>query len=253
MQFAWTVPSVRDRVVQTALRSVIEPIFEQDFAEHRYGFRPGRGCKDALRRVDALLRAGHTYVVDVDLQSYFDSIPWEPLMAGLRAKVADGRVLTLIESFLTQGVMDGLDDLSTPPKRVSTFWATTFRKASAGRGTRALSDSRTRFGPRLRASTGKAWISSSLAERFLCGAWVVQHGSSPCCAPSICSAVNHRLESRVRENRLHGSEGGEAGSTGLPYPYRLSRVSIDASVIAGRSPTYGAERMAWATCTASTV
>lgn len=104
------IPSVRDRVVQTALRSVIEPIFERDFAEHSYGFRPGRGCKDALRRVDGLLKAGYTYVVDVDLQSYFDTIPWEPLMARLRAKVADGRVLTLIESFLTQGVMDGLDE-----------------------------------------------------------------------------------------------------------------------------------------------
>jgi RNA-directed DNA polymerase len=104
------IPSVRDRVVQTALRSVIEPIFERDFAEHSYGFRPGRGCKDALRRVDALLKAGYTHVVDVDLQSYFDSIPWMPLMARLRAQVADGRVLALIESFLTQGVMDGLEE-----------------------------------------------------------------------------------------------------------------------------------------------
>lgn len=103
------IPSVRDRVVQAALRSVIEPIFERDFAEQSYGFRPGRGCKDALRRVDALLKAGYTHVVDVDLKSYFDTIPHDPLMARIRAKVADGRVLTLIESFLTQGVMDGLD------------------------------------------------------------------------------------------------------------------------------------------------
>lgn len=104
------IPSVRDRVVQTALRSVIGPIFERDFAEHSYGFRPGRGCKDALRCVDALLKAGYTYVVDVDLQSYFDTIPHKPLMTRVRAKVADGRVLTLIESFLTQGVMDGLEE-----------------------------------------------------------------------------------------------------------------------------------------------
>ena len=60
---------------------------------------------------------------------------------------------------------------------------------------------------------------SSPAERFRCRAWVVQHGGSPCSGPSIRDAVNHRLESRMRENRLHGSEGGEAGSTGLPYPY----------------------------------
>jgi len=104
------IPSVRDRVVQTALRNVLEPIFERDFAEHSYGFRPGRGCKDALRRVDALLKAGYTYVVDVDLRSYFDTIPHEPLMDRVAAKVADGRVLTLIESFLTQRVMDGLEE-----------------------------------------------------------------------------------------------------------------------------------------------
>jgi len=104
------IPSVRDRVVQTALRNVLEPIFERDFAEHSYGFRPGRGCKDALRRVDALLKTGHTYVVDVDLRSYFDTIPHEPLMDRVRAKVADGRVLTLIESFLTQRVMDGWEE-----------------------------------------------------------------------------------------------------------------------------------------------
>ncbi len=104
------IPSVRDRVAQAALRSAIEPIFERDFAEHSYGFRPGRGCKNALRRVNALLKAGYTYVVDVDLQSYFDTIPHKPLMARVRAKVADGRVLTLIEFFLTQGVMDGLEE-----------------------------------------------------------------------------------------------------------------------------------------------
>jgi RNA-directed DNA polymerase len=103
------IPTVRDRVVQTALRNVIEPIFERDFAEHSYGFRPGRGCKDALRRVDELLQAGYTHVVDVDLQSYFDTIPWTPLMDRLRTKIADGPVLQLIESFLTQGVMDGLE------------------------------------------------------------------------------------------------------------------------------------------------
>lgn len=102
------IPTVRDRVVQTALRAVIEPIFERDFAEHSYGFRPGRGCKDALRRVDALLRAGYVHVVDVDFKSYFDTIPHEKLMKLVRTKIADGRVLRLIESFLTQGVLEGL-------------------------------------------------------------------------------------------------------------------------------------------------
>ncbi len=104
------IPTVRDRVVQTALRMVLEPIFEYEFAEHSYGFRPGRGCKDALRRVDELLKAGYTYIVDADLKSYFDTIPHDRLMAQVGQKVSDGRVLNLIEAFLQQGVMDGLQE-----------------------------------------------------------------------------------------------------------------------------------------------
>ena len=100
------VPTVRDRVVQTALRSVLEPIFERDFAEHSYGFRPRRSCRNALRRVNALLKAGYTWVVDADLKSYFDTVPHKPLSARVRKKVADGRVLDLISSFLTQEVME---------------------------------------------------------------------------------------------------------------------------------------------------
>lgn len=103
------IPTVRDRVVQTALLHVLEPIFEKEFATHSYGFRPGRGCKDALRRVDELLRNGYRYVVDADLKSYFDTIPHEKLMGRVRERVADGRVLKLVEAFLTQGVMEGLD------------------------------------------------------------------------------------------------------------------------------------------------
>ena len=103
------IPTVRDRIVQTALRNVMEPILEREFAEHSYGFRPNRGCKDALRRVDLLLQAGYTHVVDADLKSYFDTIPHQPLMERIGHKIADGRVRKLIEVFLTQGVMDGLD------------------------------------------------------------------------------------------------------------------------------------------------
>jgi len=102
------IPTVRDRVVQTALRTVIEPIFENEFAEQSYGFRPGRGCKDALRRVDELLKAGYTYIVDADLKSYFDTIPHDRLMTLVGQKVSDSRVLSLIEAFLKQGVLDGL-------------------------------------------------------------------------------------------------------------------------------------------------
>ncbi len=100
------IPTVRDRVAQTALRHVLEPIFERDFAVHSYGFRPHRGCKDALRRVDALLTQGYTWVVDADLKSYFDTIPHEALMGRVRSKVADGRVLTLIGAYLKQAVLE---------------------------------------------------------------------------------------------------------------------------------------------------
>jgi len=100
------IPAVRDRIVQGALRHVLEPIFERDMAEHSYGFRPGRGAKDALRRVDTLLKAGHDWVVDADLKSYFDTIPHERLMALVKQRVADGRVLALVESFLRAGVLE---------------------------------------------------------------------------------------------------------------------------------------------------
>lgn len=103
------IPTVTDRIVQTAMRMVIEPIFEKCFAEHSYGFRPGRGCKDALRRVDELLKAGRTHVVDVDVRGYFDSIPHDRLLALVREHLADGRVLGLIEGFLKQGVMEGTE------------------------------------------------------------------------------------------------------------------------------------------------
>src|SRR5437016_3788508 len=82
------IPTVRDRVVQGAVRHVLEPIFEREFAEHSYGFRPRRGCKDALRRVDHLLKEGYVYVVDADLKSYFDTIPHGPLMDRVRERVA---------------------------------------------------------------------------------------------------------------------------------------------------------------------
>jgi RNA-directed DNA polymerase len=104
------IPTVQDRVVQTALRMVLEPIFEHDFAEHSYGFRPARGCKDALRRVDGLLKAGYVHVVDADLKSYFDTIPKDRLLALVGKRVADGRILALIQSYLEQSVLDGAQE-----------------------------------------------------------------------------------------------------------------------------------------------
>jgi RNA-directed DNA polymerase len=103
------IPSVKDRIVQTALKMAIEPIFETQFRDGSYGFRPGRGCKDALREVDGLLKEGYTHVVDADLRSYFDTIPQDRLMERVAQKISDGRILTLIESFLRQDVMKGLE------------------------------------------------------------------------------------------------------------------------------------------------
>jgi len=100
------VPEVENRVVEMALRNVLEPIFEHDFAEHSYGFRPGRGAKDALRRVDQLLKQGKVWVVDADLKGYFDSIPQDKLIAALAERIADGAVLELIGRMLKQGVME---------------------------------------------------------------------------------------------------------------------------------------------------
>jgi RNA-directed DNA polymerase len=99
------IPTVRDRVVQTALRMVIEPIFEHQFAAQSYGFRPGRSCQDALRRVDGLLKSGHLHVVEIDIRGYFDAIPHGRLMEEVKRHIADGRVLGLIEGFLKAGVM----------------------------------------------------------------------------------------------------------------------------------------------------
>ena len=100
------IPVVRDRVVQGAVRAVIEPIFERSFAEHSYGFRPGRSAQEAVGRVEQLLAEGHHWVVDADLKGYFDSIPQDKLLAAIGEKIADSRVLGLIEAFLKQGVME---------------------------------------------------------------------------------------------------------------------------------------------------
>jgi len=102
------VPTVCDRVVQTALLHVLEPIFDVTFSEHSYGFRHGRGCHHALERVESLLAAGNVYVVDADLKSYFDTISKPRLMTRIREQVSDSRVLRMVEMFLEQGVMDGL-------------------------------------------------------------------------------------------------------------------------------------------------
>jgi RNA-directed DNA polymerase len=102
------IPAVRDRTVEAAMRNVLEPIFERDFAEHSYGFRPGRGCREAVGRVEELLSQGHVWCVDADLKSYFDTIPHERLMARVKQRIVDGSVLALLEQCLKAGVLEEL-------------------------------------------------------------------------------------------------------------------------------------------------
>ena len=100
------IPTVRDRVVQAALRACLEPIFEQGFADASFGFRPGRSCHKALSRIWRSLRSGKAYVVDADLKKCFDTIPHELIMSGLAEKVSDGKVLSLVQAYLRQGTME---------------------------------------------------------------------------------------------------------------------------------------------------
>lgn len=102
------IPAVRDRVVQTALLHVLEPIYDISFHERSFGFRRGVGCIDALRCVEELLNKGYVYVVDADLRSYFDTIPRDRLLAMLQQKVSDSAVIRLIKKYLDQEIMSAL-------------------------------------------------------------------------------------------------------------------------------------------------
>ena len=102
------IPTVKDRIVQAAVKRVIEPIFEREFLPMSYGFRPGRGCKDALREVDGYLKGGYTHVVDADLKGYFDSIPHKLLKERIEEHISDGRLLELLAGWLRQDIVKGL-------------------------------------------------------------------------------------------------------------------------------------------------
>jgi RNA-directed DNA polymerase len=102
------IPAVRDRTVEAALRHVLEPIFEHDFAPSSYGFRPGRGCREAVARVEELLSQGHVWCVDCDLKSYFDTIPHDRRMDLIKQRMVDGSVLAVLEQGLKAGVLEEL-------------------------------------------------------------------------------------------------------------------------------------------------
>lgn len=100
------IPIVRDRVIQQAFRQIIEPIFERDFSDNSYGFRPKRSCHDAVRRVEEYKQAGYKYILDADIMAFYDCIPHKLIMDRLRVKIADGWVLNSIERMLKAGVME---------------------------------------------------------------------------------------------------------------------------------------------------
>jgi RNA-directed DNA polymerase len=110
------IPTVKDRVVQTAVKIVLEPIFEADFLECSHGFRPGRSTHDALAQVVGNLKDGREAVYDADLSSYFDTIPHDKLMACVERRVTDGSILALIRLWLKAEVEERDDD-GGPPRR----------------------------------------------------------------------------------------------------------------------------------------
>ena len=109
------IPAVRDRTVEAALKHVLEPIFEQDFAEQSYGFRPGRGCREAVKRVEQLLAEGRLWCVDLDFKSYFDTIPQERLLGLVKQRVVDSSVLALLEQSLKAGVLEEMKGWQPTP------------------------------------------------------------------------------------------------------------------------------------------
>lgn len=104
------IPTIRDRVVQMAAKLVMEPIFEADFCEHSYGFRPKRSAHDAVDAVADALLSGHAYVIDADLSKYFDTIPHAKLLAVVAERISDGAVLALIKQWLKAPVVEEDDD-----------------------------------------------------------------------------------------------------------------------------------------------
>ena len=110
------IPTVRDRVVQTATLLILEPIFETDFLDCSYGFRPGRSAHQALEQIRENLQAGRREVYDADLQSYFDTIPHDKLLTALRTRVVDRSVLSLIRMWLQAVVVEEDKKSGGPPK-----------------------------------------------------------------------------------------------------------------------------------------
>lgn len=103
------IPTVKDRIIQQAFRQIIEPIFEKEFSENSFGFRPGRSCHDAIKKIEHYKEQGYHHILDADIKTFYDTIPHKLIMDVLRSKIADGWVLNSIQNMLNAGIME--DDI----------------------------------------------------------------------------------------------------------------------------------------------
>ena len=101
------IPTVQDRLIQQALHQVLSPVFEETFSSHSYGFRPGRSAAQAVRQARSYIEEGRRWVVDTDLEKFFDRVDHDILMSRVARQVKDKRILKLIRSYLQAGMMEG--------------------------------------------------------------------------------------------------------------------------------------------------
>jgi RNA-directed DNA polymerase len=106
VQFALTVPTVTDRLIQQALLQVLQPVLDPTFSEHSYGFRPGRSAHDAVLAAQSYVQSGRRIVVDVDLEKFFDRVNHDILIDRLQNRIGDAGVIRLIRAYLNSGIMD---------------------------------------------------------------------------------------------------------------------------------------------------
>jgi RNA-directed DNA polymerase len=99
------IPTVLDRLIQQAIAQVLSPLFEETFSEHSYGFRPGRNAHEAVKAAQRHIQEGYTWVVDIDLEKFFDRVNHDRLMAHMKQVIEDKRVLRLVNKYLQAGVM----------------------------------------------------------------------------------------------------------------------------------------------------